>query len=52
MKKENFLIPIVVIMFVSLGLTFNNNAVGALRQDADAASELNTIRENSVFTQR
>ena len=46
MKKENFLIPIVVIMFVSLGLTFNNNAVGALRQDADAASELNTIREN------
>ena len=40
------MIPIVVIMFVSLGLTFNNNAVGALRQDADAASELNTIREN------
>jgi peroxiredoxin len=46
MKKENFLIPIVVILFVSLGLTFNNNAVGALRQDADAASELNTIRKN------
>ncbi|MHC4139432.1 MAG: redoxin domain-containing protein [Planctomycetota bacterium] len=46
MKREIFLIPIVVILFVSLGLTFNNNAMGALRQDADAASELNTIRKN------
>ena len=46
MKRENFLIPIVVILFVSLGLTFNNNAMGALRQDADAASELSTIRKN------
>jgi len=27
-------------------LTFNNNAMGALRQDADAASELATIRKN------
>jgi peroxiredoxin len=46
MKRENFLISILVILFVSLGLTFNNNAVGALRQDADAASELSTIRKN------
>ncbi|MCP4264123.1 MAG: TlpA family protein disulfide reductase, partial [Candidatus Brocadiaceae bacterium] len=27
-------------------LTFNNNAIGALRQDADAALELATIRKN------
>lgn len=46
MKKENFLIPIVVIMFFSLWLTLNNNAMGALRRDADAASELATIRKN------
>ena len=46
MKKEKFFMLIVVILFVSLGLTFNNNAVGALRQDADAASELTTIRKN------
>ncbi len=46
MKRENFLIPLVVILFVSLGLTFNNNPMGALRQDADAASELSTIRKN------
>ena len=46
MKREIFLIPIVVILFVSLGLTFNNNAIGALRQDEDAASELSTIRKN------
>ncbi|MGR3293304.1 MAG: redoxin domain-containing protein [Candidatus Scalindua sp.] len=46
MKKENFLISIVVIMLFSLWLTFNNNAMGALRQDADAASELTTIRKN------
>jgi len=51
MKKENFLIPIVVIMFFSLLLTFNSNAMGALRQDADAASELITIRKNlSVYS--
>jgi len=51
MKKENFLIPIVVIMFFSLLLTFNSNAMGALRQDADAASELTTIRKNlSVYS--
>ena len=51
MKKEKFLIPIVVLLFVSLGLTFNNNAIGALRQDADAASELSTIRKNlSVYS--
>ncbi len=51
MKKESFLIPIVVIMFFSLWLTFNNNAVGALRQDADAAMELTTIRKNlSVYS--
>jgi len=46
MKKEKLLIPIVVIMLFSLWLTFNNNAMGALRQDADAASELATIRKN------
>ena len=46
MKKEKFLIPTVVIMFFSLWLTFNNNAIGALRQDADAALELATIRKN------
>ena len=46
MKKEKFFMLIVVILFVSLGLTFNNNAVGELRQDADAASELTTIRKN------
>ncbi len=46
MKRENFLIPVIVLLFVSLGLTFSNNAMGALRQDADAASELSTIREN------
>ncbi len=46
MKRENFLIPVIVLLFVSLGLTFNNNAMGALRQDADAASELSTIRKN------
>ena len=46
MKRENFLIPVIILLFVSLGLTFNNNAMGALRQDADAASELSTIREN------
>ena len=51
MKKENFLIPVVVIMFFSLLLTFNNNAMGALRQDADAAKELTTIRKNlSVYS--
>ncbi|MCR4289215.1 MAG: redoxin domain-containing protein [Candidatus Scalindua sp.] len=50
MKKENFLIPVVVIMFFSLLITFNNNAMGALRQDADAAMELATIRKNlSVY---
>ncbi len=46
MKKENFLIPTVVVMLFSLWLTFNNNAMGALRQDADAASELTAIRKN------
>jgi len=46
MQKENFLIPTVIIMFFSLWLTFNNNAMGALRRDADAALELNTIRKN------
>ncbi len=46
MKKEKFLIPAVVVMFFSLLLSFNNNAMGALRQDADAAIELNTIRKN------
>ncbi|KHE93230.1 MAG: redoxin domain-containing protein [Candidatus Scalindua rubra] len=46
MKKENFLIPVVVIMFFSLLLTFSNNAMGALRQDADAAMELAAIRKN------
>ncbi len=46
MKKENFLIPTVVVMLFSLWLTFNNNAIGALRQDADAASELTAIRKN------
>ncbi|MBC8552072.1 MAG: redoxin domain-containing protein [Candidatus Brocadiales bacterium] len=51
MKKEIFLIPVVVIMFFSLLLTFNNNAMGALRQDADAAKELTTIRKNlSVYS--
>ncbi|MFV1975915.1 MAG: redoxin domain-containing protein [Candidatus Scalindua sp.] len=51
MKKEKFLIPTVVIMFFSLWLTFNNSAVGALRQDADAALELTTIRKNlSVYS--
>ena len=51
MKKEKFLISIVVIMFFSLCLTFNNNAMGALRQDADAAMELTTIRKNlSVYS--
>ena len=51
MKKEIFLIPVVVIMFFSLLLTFNNNAMGALRQDADAAMELTAIRKNlSVYS--
>ncbi|MBT3880836.1 MAG: redoxin domain-containing protein [Candidatus Scalindua sp.] len=51
MKKEKFLISIVVIMFFSLCLAFNNNAMGALRQDADAAMELTTIRKNlSVYS--
>jgi peroxiredoxin len=51
MKKENFLIPTVVIMFFSLWLTFNNSAMGALRQDADAALELTTIRKNlSIYS--
>jgi peroxiredoxin len=51
MKKENFLIPTVVIMFFSLWLTFDNSAMGALRQDADAALELTTIRKNlSVYS--
>ena len=46
MKTEKLLIPTVVVMFFSLWLMFNNNAMGALRQDADAALELNTIRKN------
>ncbi|GAX62176.1 thiol-disulfide isomerase and thioredoxin [Candidatus Scalindua japonica] len=46
MKKEKFMIPTVVIMFLTLCLTFNNIAVGELRQDPDAAMELNTIRKN------
>jgi peroxiredoxin len=51
MKTEKFLIPTVLIVFFSLWLTFNNNAVGALRQDADAAMELTTIRKNlSVYS--
>jgi len=51
MKKENFLIPTVVITFFSIWLTFNNSAMGALRQDADAALELTTIRKNlSVYS--
>ena len=51
MKKEKFLIPTVVVMFFSLWLTFNNSAMGALRQDADAALELTTIRKNlSVYS--
>lgn len=51
MKKENLLIPIVVIIFLSLWLTLNNSAMGALRQDPDAALELNTIRKNlSVYS--
>ncbi len=51
MKKEKFLIPTVVIMFFSLWLTFDNSAMGALRQDADAALELTTIRKNlSVYS--
>jgi len=51
MKKENFLIPTVVITFFSIWLMFNNSAMGALRQDADAALELITIRKNlSVYS--
>jgi peroxiredoxin len=51
MKKENFLIPTVVITVFSIWLTFNNSAMGALRQDADAALELTTIRKNlSVYS--
>ena len=51
MKTENFLIPTVVIIFFSFWLTFNNNALGALRQDADAAMELTAIRKNlSVYS--
>jgi peroxiredoxin len=51
MKKENFLIPTVVIIFFSFWLTFNNSALGALRQDADAALELTTIRKNlSIYS--
>jgi peroxiredoxin len=51
MKKENFLIPTVVITFFSIWLTLNNSAMGALRQDADAALELITIRKNlSVYS--
>ena len=51
MKKESFLIPIVIIMFFSLWLTFDNKAMGALRRDADAALELTTIRKNlSVYS--
>lgn len=46
MKKEKLMIPTVVIMFFSLWLTFNNIAVGALRQDPDAAMELNSIRKD------
>jgi len=51
MKKERFLIPTVVIVFLSLWLTLNNNAMAALRQDADAALELAAIRKNlSVYS--
>ena len=42
MKKENFLIITIVIVFFSFMLTFNNNAIG-MRQDADARLQLNTI---------